>query len=495
MASQAYTHNTLKIICLIEPDQNKNEPKIIYFKNLDKLLSTIVRKFPFLEAMNRQDWSICINSHDQIIDKANPFQFSYVLSTLPPPAVVYVVGTPSPKRYTHGRRHIAVVVHLNNHRFEYNLRGNRNSLNDEMYARLLSSINREFNLYSSEFSLYGDGGVNIDDIEDIKDSIANESVDIFVKVHNTRHNNTVSNVMPPPPDPRHPTVSAADRRNIHIKENNGVNIMDATNTNIFMRRRKRSGNRLGKKERERERMRERMIANSRSQIPQFTDDTDPNLQYCEYADTYSDEGQDTEMLDYNLPVLRKAKKQLKPKQQRPCLYQSRPRRNATVLNPHGQQGVNGGHRYESYDVGDGQGASVYNGQQGVNGVHRYESCNVGGGQGASAYNGQQGVNGVHRYESCNVGGGQGASAYNGQQGVNGVHRYESCNVGGGQGASAYNGQQGVNGVHRYESCNVGGGQGASAYNGQQGVNGVHRYESCNVGGGQGASAYNGQQGV
>eukprot|EP01083_Nonionella_stella_P120542 361265_1 len=183
MASQAYTHNTLKIICLIEPDQNKNEPKIIYFKNLDKLLSTIVRKFPFLEAMNDSDWSICINS--QIMDKRNSFQFSSVLSTLPPPLVVYVITTPS--SIATEADGCVIVVHLDKQRFEYKLPQDQEHWSDDMYDKLLLRINSQFKLHSSSttsFSLQGDGGVDIDDMDDIKDQFDDEvrSIDLFVKV-------------------------------------------------------------------------------------------------------------------------------------------------------------------------------------------------------------------------------------------------------------------------------------------------------------------------
>eukprot|EP01083_Nonionella_stella_P120541 361264_1 len=198
MASQAYTHNTLKIICLIEPDQNKNEPKIIYFKNLDKLLSTIVRKFPFLEAMNDSDWSICINS--QIMDKRNSFQFSSVLSTLPPPLVVYVITTPS--SIATEADGCVIVVHLDKQRFEYKLPQDKDNWSDDMYDQLLSTINSKFKLYSSSFSLKGDGGVNIDEIEDIQDQFDDEehSIDLFVNVAGRAEPSIVydDNVLPHP---------------------------------------------------------------------------------------------------------------------------------------------------------------------------------------------------------------------------------------------------------------------------------------------------------
>eukprot|EP01083_Nonionella_stella_P170572 580758_1 len=191
MASQTYTHKTLKIICLIESDQMvKPEPKTVSFKNLDKLLTTIVRKFPFLKAMNDSDWSLCINS--QIIDKHNSFQFSSVLSALPPPLVVYVITTPS--SIATEADSCTVVVHLDKQRLAYKLPQDQENWSDDMYDKLLSAINSEFTLYSSSFSLKGDGGVDVDDIDDIKDQFDDEerSIDLFVKV------DQASNVLPPP---------------------------------------------------------------------------------------------------------------------------------------------------------------------------------------------------------------------------------------------------------------------------------------------------------
>eukprot|EP01083_Nonionella_stella_P032130 87917_1 len=80
-----------------------------------------------------------------------------------------------------------VVVHLDKQRFEYKLPQDQEHWSDDMYDKLLLRINSQFKLHSSSttsFSLQGDGGVDIDDMDDIKDQFDDEvrSIDLFVKV-------------------------------------------------------------------------------------------------------------------------------------------------------------------------------------------------------------------------------------------------------------------------------------------------------------------------
>eukprot|EP01084_Bolivina_argentea_P158679 276397_1 len=160
-----YTHDKLIIKCQINSAQSdKTEAAIRNEHKFDKLLSNIIQAFPFLQEIDKSQWTICIQS--QVIDKNDMDKFKSILATIPPTAIVDVVWKTDRKpvkiRQVKNMSKYLINVHFKDNKFIYKIYEDKDSWGEQIFNDLKSAISQQFNLRVTSFNLYGDEEVSVE---------------------------------------------------------------------------------------------------------------------------------------------------------------------------------------------------------------------------------------------------------------------------------------------------------------------------------------------
>eukprot|EP01084_Bolivina_argentea_P030336 56236_1 len=187
-----YLHKKYILKCNIHEHKSNGNQEVHTTNELNKLLLTIKDNVRCLNALNEDDWTICINS--QIIKRNDEKQFKSILSSIPSPAIIDIVWVTPKKHSTIAKYFITVHCEAQSKQFVYKIYENENDWNQQTWDDFIITISKHFNLDSTSFTLYekyvDNSVINVDDIDDIMAAFDDlddtyegmQSLHIYVKI-------------------------------------------------------------------------------------------------------------------------------------------------------------------------------------------------------------------------------------------------------------------------------------------------------------------------